>query len=196
MKVITLTQDDFNAACYVLADEIIKDGVPATIIGVRTGGTVVAELVCSRFHDLDINVNCLEISASRNSSKVKRKTRVASLFGVLPISMLNAFRKIEHYFLKITMKFHMQQERNVQIDQPLCDYLVSLNKGCVYIIDDAIDSGATIKSILNKFKKINPKLKYKVGVLVVTQASPSIFPETFLYSNVLLRFPWSSDYKQ
>ena len=196
MKVITLSQNDFNAACYTLADEIIKDCLPVAIIGVRTGGAIVADNVCLRFHDKDLDVKCLEVSASRNSSKVKRRVSVANLFNLLPMFLLNALRNFEHYCLMLTMKFDAQQERNVQLSQPLCDYLMRLNDGCVYIIDDAVDSGATIKSLLNKFKDLNPRLKYKVGVLVVTQKMPVIFPETFLYRNVLLRFPWSSDYKQ
>lgn len=195
MKVVTLNQNDFNNTCYRLADEMLKTCVPAALIGVRTGGAVVAHYVHVKLQKEKLLVTCFEATASRNSTKVKRKANISKLFSLFPVFVLNILRSFEYYFLKLMMKLQVKQNRNVEFDKSLCNQLARMHEGCVYIIDDAIDSGSTIKNILDKCRSINPALDYKVAVLVVTQKQPEIFPDTYLYKDVLLRFPWSSDFK-
>ena len=196
MRVVTLSQNEFDDACLRLVVGIANDCSPIAIVGIKRGGAIVAEKV---FLSLSENVSGLklfDVTALRTTTIIKRKVSTGSLFKLLPTFVLNVLRVFEYYLVKAKMRFADNAERHVHISNALSQYLAGLPEGCVYIIDDAIDSGATIKSILNELHSINSSLKYKVAVLVVTQRTPLVLPDIYLYKNVLLRFPWSSDYKR
>ena len=195
MHIITLRNNEFDEACIRLAEKINSHQKPDAIIGVKTGGAVVAAKVYKNFLDNGMTLKYYDVSASRNTSKVKKKYRLAYIFHYLPETLLNLLRLVEHYFLKANMRICSNQQRNIKLSDALSGYIKKLNKGYVYIVDDAIDSGATVRNIIAELNRINPNLDYRSAVLVVTQNKPVIFPDIYLYSNVLLRFPWSSDFK-
>lgn len=195
MKVITLNQKAFDLACLRLAGAIKKDCTPSAIVGVVTGGAVVARLVHKSLLTDMPDIKYYEVSASRSSSIVKKKTNIKYLFQILPLFILNYLRILEHMVLRFNMKNNVNHERNVQLNDELHFYLQDAKQGCVFIIDDAIDSGATIEGVVTVLKKLNSNIEFKVAALVVTQKFSSVLPDIFLYKNVLIRFPWSTDYK-
>lgn len=67
----------------------------------------------------------------------------------------------------------------------------------VIIIDDAIDTGATINLIKEHIEQNYPSNKVKVAVITVTTNTPIIDADYCLYHNrTLVRFPWSNDLKK
>lgn len=195
MRVVTLDKEQFDSACVQLGEKMVNDSEPVAIIGVLTGGSIVAKnIYASLLGDLP-ELKYFDISASRTSSIAKRKINVGRLFRMLPGYVLNLLRVFEHYHLRFIMRFRAKFERHVQLNTLLRDYLEDLSDGCVYIVDDAIDSGSTIEGVVTMLKDINSKLNYKIAALVITQNESLVSPDVSLYQNVLIRFPWSSDYK-
>lgn len=196
MKVITLDKKAFDDACISLAEKIFKDCKPVALIGIATGGAVVARLVhgelLKELHDL----RCFDLSASRASTIVKRRSNIRYVFRILPLFILDFLRIVESLMLRFNMKSSEVPERYVKFSDELLAYLKDAQNGCVYIVDDAIDSGATMSRVLAMLKEVNSALEFKVASLVVTQETPLLTPDVSLYNKVLIRFPWSDDYKK
>lgn len=196
MKVITLDESEFEKACDSLAIKIAETGNIAALIGIRTGGATVAKLVFSRLKKQCKNIEYYEVGASRYSTVAKKSHGIKRIFKYSPMFFLDWLRIVEHYIVNLRMKLSDVVERSVRLDSGLVDYLAGLDGGRLLIIDDAIDSGATVKILIDEINLINTELVVKVAVLVVTQEKPLVLPDMCLYQNVLIRFPWSSDFKR
>ena len=195
MHVVTLNKSEFEKSCSSLAVKIAENNNLIALIGVRTGGATVAKLVFNQLGKQNESLRYYEVGASRYATVAKNSYGIKKLFMYVPGFFLDWLRIIEYYIVSIRMRFFYKVDRSIQLDNGLEDYLADLDDGRLFVIDDAIDSGATVKNLLDKLHLINPLLEYKVAVLVVTQNMPLITPDVSLYKNVLLRFPWSSDYK-
>ncbi|MDH5386871.1 MAG: phosphoribosyltransferase family protein [Gammaproteobacteria bacterium] len=195
MSVITLNKSEFEQACDSLAVKLAESGDITALIGVRSGGATVAKLVFGYLEKQGGNLEYFEAGASRYATAAKKTRSIKILFKFLPRFILDWLRIVEHYIVTLRMKLSDDVERDVRLDSRLVDYLANLESGRIIIIDDAIDSGATVKILLDELCAINPLLEYKIAVLVVTKNVPLVYPDFCLYKNVLLRFPWSSDYK-
>ncbi len=193
MKVITLNDVGFKLACSKLAAKIIDEDIVA-LIGVRTGGAVVANQIADYIRVSNRELKLYEVSASRRMTVSKKSNHIKKTLKLFPRVVLNSMRVAECCFVNVRMRFFSNVDRSVYFDDALRSYLRDLKGGVIYLIDDAIDSGATIKQIIDEFKVINSELKIKVAVLVVTQSNPLVLPDVSLYRKVLLRFPWSNDF--
>lgn len=195
MNVITLNKPEFESACDALAVKIAETGDIKALIGVRTGGATVAKLVFNYLQQQGGRLEYYEAGAARYATAAKNSHGIKKVFKYIPVVFLDWLRIAEHYIVNLRMKLSEEAERSVRLDDRLVDYLNGLEDGRLFIIDDAIDSGATVKVLRDEIKLINPGLEVKVAVLVVTQKKPLVTPDVSLYQNVLLRFPWSSDFK-
>ena len=63
----------------------------------------------------------------------------------------------------------------------------------ILIVDDAVDSGYTLKNVVDKLEKNNSSAKIYSLAVVVTDKNAVKIPDYYLYSDVLIRFPWSLD---
>ena len=75
--------------------------------------------------------------------------------------------------------------------------ILSERKRKVLLVDDAIDSGATLllikQYLLNEF----PDIDVKIAVITVTTRHPLVMADYYRYNNrTLIRFPWSNDIKR
>lgn len=65
---------------------------------------------------------------------------------------------------------------------------------CVLIVDDAVDSGATLKAVVDKFKTVFPDKEIKTAAITVTGKKVMYYPDFCVYNNgTLIRTPWSID---
>lgn len=195
MNVLTLNDSDFEKACALLAAKIPDAGELTALVGVRSGGVRVAKIIFDVLVKQNDNLKYYEVGASRGTTPAKKSYIAKVLFKYMPYLFLDALRLSEHYYVSLKLKFSSDTNRSICLDDDLVDYLSHASAGKLVVIDDALDSGATVKELLDKFLSINPDIKYNVAVLVVTQKKPLIHPDLSLYQNVLLRFPWSGDYK-
>ena len=65
------------------------------------------------------------------------------------------------------------------------------------LVDDAIDTGATIQQAREQLVRQLPNADVRVAVITVTTSRPMCDADFCLYHNrTLCRFPWSNDYRK
>ena len=70
------------------------------------------------------------------------------------------------------------------------------NVKSILIIDDAIDTGRSMFVVKNNLKTLFPNAQIKTAVISWTLENSIEKPDYYIFKNVLVRFPWSKDYKQ
>ena len=193
MKVITLLGEDFDNACRQLANAILAEMHPDMIIGVKTGGAVVARQVLETVRQQLPDIRYAEVSASRPATANKKRDWITRLLQRLPRWLLDGLRIIEHRVLSWMDRPEQQQSRRVDIEETQQRLLCELATGVVVIIDDAIDSGATVAEVHRQLQLLKPDLQYRVACIVQTRSSVRLEPDLVLYRNQLVRFPFSVD---
>ncbi|MGN0230898.1 MAG: phosphoribosyltransferase family protein [Muribaculaceae bacterium] len=193
MKVITLSQPDFNRAVAQLADMVIADFLPELVVGVLNGGGVVGKAMMSRFGEKQLHCNYAELSLHRASTAVKQRSAVAWALRVLPTVVLDWLRIAESEWRQLRVPKSLPEGN---IDMP--DHLAAAASKCrrILIVDDAIDTGITAARITAALKTINPDADIRIAVITSTMKHPLITANYCLFPRrVLVRFPWSSDLK-
>ena len=187
MRVITLDNTSLETHCESLADKIRKAGYqPDLILGVQTGGAVIAEKV---FSILGSKNSRLSFCHPIRKSTSKKKSFLKDHLKKLPRFVLDFLRIIEYKFL-----FNRNERRNfasIELPSDLSDYK------SILIVDDAVDSGATLKALTEKINAEYPEMQIKTAALTVTGADSAYMPDFYIYNDkTLLRFPWSADMRQ
>lgn len=184
MKVLTLSEGLFKESCRKLQD-LSQSFNPDLILGIANGGVHVAENMFPEIAHYSVNLK-------RPSSNTKNKfPQIFSLINKLPLQLLNVLRIIEAKILLLQPR----HEKTITLEPYIKDYIAGAQR--ILIIDDAVDSGVTLKSIYNAVNNVKGKTsQVKTGAITVTTKHPVIFPDYYLYNNrTLIRFPWSMDLK-
>lgn len=182
MRVLTLDNQKFVRHCKALEDKCICFE-PDLIVGIANGGVRVAEKM---FKTLP---HC-KILLQRPSTKVKNR-RLFRYIAVLPAKVLDLMRMGESLLLQ---RFHPKKNVRVNLSQELKSTIAKAHN--ILIVDDAVDSGVTLKAIVNAVRQAAPDSLIKSAVITVTTKSPVIMPDFYIYNNrTLIRFPWSKDKK-
>lgn len=185
MRVITLHPSDFDKACNQLAASI-HPFHPDLVVGILTGGGEVGKRVAAC---LEVE-RYFEVSLQRPSTEKKR--RHAAILKYLPLWMADMLRRYEAR--RLARKAPLNREAS--LPQALVDALASTRETKVLIADDAVDSGATMSAVIDALKKVAPDADVRCCALVVTTSEPIVNPDYAIWcEGVLLRFPWSMDYK-
>ena len=190
--------EDFDLCCKRLCSNIREqDYIPDIIIGVLTGGGYVGRKVFKEFEAFNQPIFYKEIKLQRKSTKAKSDSKVRKIFKILPYSVLNIMRILEMELLELKAKF-VKPSRCGTID--LDEETIALLKHGgmkVLLVDDAIDTGMTLKIVknflVNQFNETND---IKIAVVTSTNRNPVMVADFFLYNRVLIRFPWASDVKE
>lgn len=199
MQVLTLDEGAFEAHAAMLAAEVARRLPPGgygAVVGVRRGGSIVCDAFLRHFPAGAVGFRT-DVALQRPSTK--RKTAgVGRLLRLLPRPLLDLMRMAEAKLL----------ERRHRDGVPLPPVPVPLSEGLrclleeehvpeVLVIDDAIDSGDTLFSVINSLKEVNPAARVRVAVVTVTTDHPRVEADFSIYHNkTLVRFPWSSDYRK
>lgn len=195
MNVLTLDQAGFDDACISLANRILVADDLKVVIGIKTGGAIVGKNVYASLCASGQSLKYFEVGASRYTTAAKNLNGIRKVFRFSPYFLLDFLRILEHLALRLRMQLKKNVDRSVLIDSELLAYISTISEGCVFVVDDAVDSGATLKGVLDTLRMKNPSLDYKSAVITLTQKKPIVQPDVYLYSDVLIRFPWSNDYK-
>lgn len=187
----TLGQAAFDAACTELMRIVERDYAPTLLVGVRTGGLVVAETM-ARTASLPV----LPLTCRRPTTSFKsRIPGLKPLLAALPEPLLNALRQAEH---RVACR-HGRAAHPTWIDRAeaaaIAGRLQDLPCGThVLVVDDAVDSGITLMTVLKTLHEVCPPMvELRTAVITVTMAHPVVAPDYALYRGVLCRFPWSFD---
>jgi hypoxanthine phosphoribosyltransferase len=168
---------------------------PDMLVGIRSGGYKVALEMAPYFPSIPL----LPFTCRRPSTKKKQSfIGLRNLLHKLPNSITNRLRICEHIVLtQLLAKKHSAFTADANELAMIKNHLQKLGpKPKILIVDDAVDSGATLAAAVSSIKNIAPdNTTIKTAVITVTTASPFVEPNFMLYRYVLCRFPWSLDFK-
>jgi hypoxanthine phosphoribosyltransferase len=191
---LTLPQPAFDMACGELMRLVEAQFAPTLVVGIRTGGLIVARsMVRSAASPLLV----LPLTCRRASTGVKSRTpMLRHLLAVLPRPLVNLLRRLEHRLLTAPSA---QREHRRQIDHPEAETIAAWvatgsQQARVLVTDDAVDSGATLATVLELLRKLCPPgTEIRSAAITQTLDSPKVSPDFVLYRGTLCRFPWSFD---
>ena len=194
---VTLNPSDFDAHAGRLAKEVeVSSGTHYdAIVAVRRGGSFVCDAFCRHFPRHRYGKR-YDVTLQRPSTKRKQGT-IGKLLKKLPYFILDGMRIAESGRLAAGRRMKRKPKiRNVEIPAGLTAALTHTAHPEILLIDDAIDSGDTLFAIVETLKKTNPEANVDIAVFTETTQRPRIRANHTLYRNrTLIRFPWSSDYK-
>ncbi len=185
MRVMTLDDRRFRETCMLLEQKVLKSGFrPDIVIGIARGGVYVA--------DCFSNDNVWSVVCQRGGTSAKKGV-VSSVLKRLPAWMNSFLRCVESLSLELHDRF-----RNPEIKKPVVDssLITVLKEGGlnVLVVDDAVDSGATLRNVTYALRDISANNVIRTAALTVTRKSPIVMPDYYLYHDrTLMRFPWSED---
>ena len=180
-RVMTLSEEAFLTAVEGLQRCVAASGFePEAILSIRHGGEFVGKPMFAGLPHYAVTLQ---------RSSTKRKNRLfAAVVKRMPLFLLDRMRILEAWMLS--------KKKPAPIDSPriVLPDLTTFRR--ILIVDDAVDSGATLAAIRRSVSTLCPRAVIKTAVITVTTQSPLIVPDFYLYHNfTLIRFPWSLDSK-
>lgn len=197
MKVKTLLGDDFIESCQSLSKTVSEDYQPDIVIGVLTGGGYVGREV-SKFLNSSKEHIYAEVQVQRKDTKKKGKGLLHKILQSLPYFILNWLRMAEMIYEDLKARNgNPKREGDIRLADEVVECLNSNAYSKVLIVDDAIDTGATLKLVKDKILEKYPETIVRIAVITVTSNRPLIDADYCIYHDrTLVRFPWSNDVKK
>ena len=189
MRVITLNkQAVFNASQIIVKQ--IRDSlwIPDLVIGIASGGVFIARNIMEIGN---FNTEYYEITCRRISTNRKKRLVLNKYLHLIPKSINNNLRILEHYIRLITNNL-FQNKSVIDVDENL-DIILALQKNRILIVDDAVDSGETMNIVRSFIIKNNATADIKTAAITQTWKKPLISADYCIYHCILIRFPWSAD---
>lgn len=179
-RVVTLDNAALGEVCARLERSVLSSGYrPDAVLSIATGGVKVGELMFTSLPHLTTKLQ-------RPSTKAK-KTFVKNIVKRLPRSVQDAMRVAEAGLLELS------PTRPADPSQVELPSLVDFKK--LLIVDDAVDSGATLEAVLSAVKQAIPEADVRSAAVTVTTRQPLVVPDFSIFNNLtLIRFPWSMDW--
>lgn len=191
----TLEPTAFDAACAELRQLIVDGGRPDVLVGIRTGGLVVATNLA---RDALADVPVLPLTCRRSGTAAKqRMSGDTRLLARLPRPVRDRLRLVEHRVVTSRRAPASSGAREVDPTE-----LASLRTWCadrragarILVVDDAVDTGATLAHVLGAVRSVaSPGSTIRTAAITVTTALPAAAPDVVLFHGWLCRFPWSLD---
>ncbi len=196
MKVITLVDEKFSQSCLLLSKKINQTYNPDLVIGILTGGGYVGRKIFNYLND-NKQKKYTEIKIQRKNTAPKSKGLFKIILNYSPTFLLNWMRILESLYLeKKAQKNNPKRIGTITISDEIDIFLKESPKK-ILIVDDAIDSGATLNLLKEYLNMHYNNISIKIAVITVTTPHPIIDADFYLYHNrVLVRFPWSNDVKK
>ena len=178
MIVLTFTPEIFAHECHRLERRVAP--APDLVVGIASGGEHVARQIFP-------TVAHASVTCRRPSTAIKAAIGpVFSLVRILPRAMRDGLRMMEARRLRGGSR---REAPHVDIPEE------ALSARDILVVDDAVDSGTTMRAVVQALRKANPAARIRTAAIVVTMPEPQIWPDTVLFTNVLIRFPWARDYR-
>lgn len=186
MRVITVDNNELISCCDSLQKSVLSSGFyPDLILGIESGGIQVATILASFFKEKPMK---LEFCHPVRFSSVSKKSFFKNHLKKLPVGILNFLRMVE-------FKFFFKRKNRKEFQKIVLPPDIG-NFKKILVVDDAVDTGVTLKEVVQKIKNINPQSEILSAVITMTKNNPIIIPDYAIYRNgTLIRFPWSIDAK-
>lgn len=191
--VVSLDLRGFEAACAELLRLAAARDRPDVVIGIPTGGRWVAEAMARA-----APLPTLSLTCRRPSTATKQRSGlVRAVLGRLPRPALDRLRVLEHRFLARQHASAGAQQRHFDAEEQaqLRDWFAAgARTPSVLVVDDAVDSGATLAAVLTEVRRLAPPgARIASAAITVTTERPIARPDFALFDRQLCRFPWSMD---
>jgi hypoxanthine phosphoribosyltransferase len=192
--VISLDSQDFDAVCADLMAMVHRDRAPDLVVGIPTGGAYVAEAMTKA---VETDMTVLDLTCRRPSSKLKKGSPLKKMLTRLPRPVVDQLRVIEHAVL--TRKparplVEGYQFLTDELERIAAWFAAAERPPSVLVVDDAIDSGATLLQVTDVLRTMAPHgTTIRSAVVTVTTDRPLIRPDYTMFHRQLCRFPWSLD---
>lgn len=185
MQVITYTPSLLQSAAECLSSQILRKGdCPSYIVAIRQGGAEVGRLMKANFPMAEYE----EITLTRSFGV--HKITLQPVLQKLPVKIKDWLR-----ILEIRVLDFLKSRKKPQRYGSIVLSIVPKAGEMILLIDDAIDTGATIQKAKDEILRAYPEVLIKVAVITVTTDHPICNADYTLYHNhTLCRFPWSMDY--
>jgi uncharacterized protein len=194
LAVRTLTGPDFATACAELMQQVELSYAPTLLIGVRTGGLVVAEAMAGAVAG---GVPVAPLTCRRAATGAKaRLPFLARTLSALPRPVTDTLRVAE---LRLSAGRRRARAPAQAVDQVEAEAIAARVRAGpggerLLVVDDAVDSGVTLGAVLRVLRGLCPEAtEIRSAVVTVTLDSPLVQPDFALHRGVLCRFPWSFD---
>ena len=194
MSVVTFTPALLAEACSQLSCRVKAGGfTPSLLIGIQHGGAEVARRMRNDFPEA---AYC-EVRLSRPGTRQKSQGLAHRLLKHLPLWICNTLRIVESRVNEWRSKGKDPVRiGTIRLPQDITSTLSNPSNPSILLIDDAIDTGATIQQARLQLLKQFPDITIRVAVITVTIPHPLCDADFCLYHNrTLCRFPWSNDYR-
>lgn len=178
-QVLTLSEKTFRDTVGRLQEKAEAAGfAPDAVVSIRRGGEFVGRLM---FPGKPHYAVTLQRPGTRRKNRMLK-----AILRSMPRFVLDSLRIFEAWWL--SRKSH-------KTVSPANFTLPELNQSArILIVDDAVDSGATLASVFNAVRARYPGSDVMTAVITVTTERPLIQPDFSIYNNLtLIRFPWSID---
>lgn len=192
--VLTLRQAEFDAVCADLMRLVEADYSPTLLVGIRTGGLLVAESMM-RAASSPLAMEAITCRRAATGTK-SRVPLLHTVLATLPRPAVDLLRRVEHRMLT------ERRGRNAalpHIDAAELDVIGRWLAACqgpqrILVADDAVDSGVTLETVLRHLHGICPvDTELRSAAITQTLEQPLIRPDYVLFHGILCRFPWSFD---
>ena len=185
MKVVTLNDRDFNTACSVLEKLVSREFTPDLVVGIASGGEFVASLLFTDIEHSSVSMHRPSTADKEDASIVFRVLRRSPRF------VSDALRVIEACVLRVTSIWRRPQRA---VLTPAARDAVKRSSN-VLVVDDAIDSGVTMRSVLDAIETVPGERDVRTAVITQTTVHPRVKADYAMFRDgVLIRFPWSKDF--
>jgi hypoxanthine phosphoribosyltransferase len=184
LKVKTLTEKELKKSFQNFFNNIIHEYNPEVIFFVANAGVYLKQMIDGEYDNSKFHILKMQRKTTPVKNILFNKIKL-QLLRKLPNSILNFLRNIEH---KIYLKTKFSEVSKNKIT------IKNFNKKKILIVDDAIDTGSTMKLIIDSIKDSNPESIVKTAVIVRTNHNSIVVPDYLIFKNILIRFPWSLDY--
>ena len=184
MNCIELSIESLRDDCVDWAEKIKKEFQPDLIVYIAKGGYLIGKAFQEVF-----NCRMIGVDATRKGNKIKEL--LTPILTHLPKKLLNIARSVE-----MRSGVHNQHsERSVVFHD--CDEVDMDSVEKILIVDDAVDTGYSLKAVAEKVREKYPNAKIKRAALNVWKQSEEVVQCDFhKYCDTILRTPMSKDSKE
>ena len=189
MKVITLNKEMFSKRCSELVSKL--EIQPDVMVGILRGGGYIVDEIKDSFKTTQFYLTDL-----RRVQKWMDHLAQPFILKLVPYNLsdkLRMFRakRAEKSLDKLSIEELQGHELRFNFDAINKDKIKN-----ILIVDDAIDTGRTMFIVKNNLSELFPNSEIEVAVISWTMENSIVVPDYYLFKQVLVRFPWSKDYKE
>lgn len=202
LRIRTVGNAQFREDCGRLWDSVVRECTPGLVVGIRSGGWWVAK----EMQEARGNAGAmfLPLTCRRPGTAAKQRSHIfRGLVRVLPYWVLDALRRFEYYFVTLPRCRSAREDglRRTPILEraelsAIRQAAAQLGPGaCVLVVDDSLDSGATLWNVMAALREVLPaRTRMVTAAFTVLGPAPIVTADFFLYQRINCRFPWSFDF--